>query len=235
MELSDSSKEQTERYAQQSATAELSTLLRILDILSECADKMNQVPDRSLSLEMCFIKICQNTVAEKTASQSGFASPTSSAVKQQPVSVQQNKKEPEAPVPVQTATADGQPELVDSQGNQALAQWSQIVESLREKDRLLFSTLQKSKAYLDNNRVLISADDLFLQYIRKSTSAKEIIKQAITEITGQRYNIGPYIAKDAPKGSDENPQPDSLDDIDDLISRAKRYGVFVVPHGGDAD
>ena len=82
--------------------------------------------------------------------------------------------------------------------------WEDIVELIKGKNRMLYSFLEGSKAYLIGGRVLIdSPNSFFIDYMQKTGDAKEVIKNAITEVCGTRYGIGPY--KKTEKKTEDDP------------------------------
>lgn len=101
--------------------------------------------------------------------------------------------------------------------------WPDVVNALAEKDKMLGSFLQGSKAYFDGKRVLFECNDLFREYINKKENAgsKESIRQAIADVTGVRCGIGPYTP---PK---ETAKPQTVSAEDTLRALAS-IGVDVV-------
>lgn len=72
--------------------------------------------------------------------------------------------------------------------------WGAVVEAMASRDQLLYVYLKESRAYCDGRRVLIDGSELFLDYMRKNEYSSQLLKQAIAEVTGTRYAIGPYRA-----------------------------------------
>ena len=136
-----------------------------------------------------------------------------------PVSVPENavKEEPaeiygeavlEEPKPAFETAGSSEPEFQN---------WEEVVEIIKGKNRMLYSFLENSKAYLINGRVLIdSQNDFFIDYMQKTADAKEVIKNAITEVCGTRYGIGPY------KKTEKKPEDDPLAA---LAKRAAEMGI----------
>ena len=115
---------------------------------------------------------------------------------------------PEEPAPVSEPVSASEPEFRN---------WEDVVEIIKGKNGMLYSFLKDSKAYLINGRVLIdSANDFFIDYMQKTADAKEVIKNAITEICGTRYGIGPY------KKTEKKPEDDPLAA---LAKRAAEMGI----------
>ncbi len=82
--------------------------------------------------------------------------------------------------------------------------WEDVVELIKGKNRMLYSFLEGSKAYLVGGRVLIdSPNSFFIDYMQKNDDSREVIKNAITEVCGTRYGIGPY--KKTEKKTEDDP------------------------------
>ena len=115
---------------------------------------------------------------------------------------------PEEPKPIFEPAGNSEP---------VFENWEEAVEIIRGKNSMLYSFLKDSKAYLINGRVLIdSPNDFFIDYMQKTADAKEVIKNAITEICGTRYGIGPY------KKTEKKPEDDPLAA---LAKRAAEMGI----------
>lgn len=107
---------------------------------------------------------------------------------------------------------------------QPFAAWGAVVEVMAQRDQLLYVCLKESKAYLDPDpnaiRVLIGGSDLFLTYMRKNQASSQLIKQAIFEVTGKRYAIGPW-----PPKTERRPEMQSAEET---LNRLAQQGVEVV-------
>ena len=105
----------------------------------------------------------------------------------------------------------------DSNSEPLFGNWEEVVEIIKGKNRMLYSFLENSKAYLINGRVLIdSQNSFFIDYMQKTADAKETIKNAITEVCGVRYGIGPY--KKTEKKLEDDP-------LAALAKRAAEMGI----------
>jgi DNA polymerase-3 subunit gamma/tau len=125
-----------------------------------------------------------------------------------------------APAPdPQPAAAPPRPILAEPQ---LLPQWPQVMERLKERGGGAFdSLLHVSKAYYDGRHVLIECDDLARDFLKKNRANKEIVKQAILDVTGIRCNIGPYQPENVPAGPGMAP-------VEETIEKMQSLGVDVV-------
>ena len=82
--------------------------------------------------------------------------------------------------------------------------------------------LVSSRAFFQGNRVLIDCrNSMFLDLVRNNQKAKDDLKRAIAQVTGQNYGIGPYNAETAPEQPDQQP----TNPVDALLSNAKAAGI----------
>ncbi|MBD5095098.1 MAG: DNA polymerase III subunit gamma/tau [Subdoligranulum sp.] len=103
---------------------------------------------------------------------------------------------------------------------QPFAAWDAVVQAMAARDNLLYANLKETKAYCDGRRVLIDGGDLFLEFMRKNDYSKELIKQAIAEVTGTRYAIGPYRQKDS--------KPAEVQSAEETLNQLAQQGVEVI-------
>lgn len=70
--------------------------------------------------------------------------------------------------------------------------WPDILAELENRDRMLPSFLQGTRAWFDGRRVLIECSAISREFLRKNKSSGELIKKVIEEKTGVHCGIGPY-------------------------------------------
>ncbi len=103
---------------------------------------------------------------------------------------------------------------------QEFESWSEVLNIMQEKDKLLYIALKGSKAYFDGVRIRIDGSDLFLEYMRKNKYSNELIRNVIEQVSGKNYAIAPYIIKQEVKVQKAN--------IDDTINKLKAHNVPVI-------
>ncbi len=103
---------------------------------------------------------------------------------------------------------------------QPFAAWDAVVAAMEPRDQLLYVYLRESKAYCEGRRVLIDGSELFLDYMRKNEYSSQLIKQAIAEVTGTRYAIGPYRPRSRETAAAQT--------AEETLSRLAQQGVEVV-------
>lgn len=99
-----------------------------------------------------------------------------------------------------------------------LESWSEILVLIKTKNPPLHATLEGSRAFLKGDILLIDAENpVFFDLMRTSDVTKESLRNAISQITGKVYRLGPLkkgtVVKEKPKG------------IDALRQAAKKGGI----------
>lgn len=168
----------------------------------EALERMAKGFDQRIELELALIDLCGQVLPESAAVPTAAAAPPqarvfSAAPSQGAAAVPQAETPPAAAAPGFTAGAAAQTPAA-TQEPQQFESWAQALEKISEKDKALYSFLHDSKAYLKGKRVLIDAGDTFTEYIRANEYSKELIKDALLQVTGVRYGIGPYVKQSGP-------------------------------------
>lgn len=105
--------------------------------------------------------------------------------------------------------------------------WNDILGALGKTDPMMKAALEGSSAYIVNDCMLIDfKNESFRDMINTSPRHKKSLKEAIVQVTGKNYKIGPYSRK---KNVDDSALPvnedGEIDPIDDLIDRARKAGI----------
>ncbi len=107
----------------------------------------------------------------------------------------ETKEEPEAKKPA-FPEPDGLPAMSKAPAADVpclFSLWEEALAKIQTRSQMIFSFLAESEAYLSGSTVLIDAkNDTFIPYMQRNEEARSIIKDAITEVSGRRYGIGPY-------------------------------------------
>ena len=102
-----------------------------------------------------------------------------------------------------------------------LPEWAEVLDRVKKKNLMLGSVLQHSKAHLEGRHVLIEANDVAMRFIRENSDSNQTLKEAIAEVTGKYYPIGPW------KKKEEQPTVNN-DDLQRLLDSAESAGVDIV-------
>ena len=110
-----------------------------------------------------------------------------------PVPVPPESAAPVAPAPVERPSENGLPYFEP---------WLQVIQSLRGIHLMMASVLKGSDAYLNGDIVLIRADNpQFVDLIRQPKN-RDAVRDAIKNVTGKTYRLGPYKAEAVPQTTD---------------------------------
>ena len=104
---------------------------------------------------------------------------------------------------------------------QPFPQWSAVLELMSERDALLISFLQGTRAYCDNKRVLFECSDAFRDYIRKNKDVSKQIKELLYEVTHKNYGIGPF------EKTEQTGEQAPTVSVDDAIQQMQAMGVEI--------
>ncbi len=101
---------------------------------------------------------------------------------------------PEAPSPVPVRrTARPAPATLEQQETQPFRPWPQVIDQLSGFNSSIAGMLRGTKAYFDGRRILIDVSNpAVLEMLKSNDYTRRQIKQAISEVVGQNYGIGPY-------------------------------------------
>lgn len=122
------------------------------------------------------------------------------------------------------AQPDPAPSTGGPGGEQSFAQWDQVLATLGKANPALRGSLIGTQAYLVGSRVLIASENpVFLEMMRSSEYTKDSLKDAIQQVTGTRYPIGPYTGQPAAV----QPQQEAASPLEDLLRQAQEAGVEV--------
>lgn len=101
-----------------------------------------------------------------------------------------------------------------------LRSWPEVVANLKQYSRVIASSFEGTTAYESGDYLLIDArSDIPFKLLQKSDQ-RENLRNAVQEITGKRYILGPY--KKAQK------KEEAHDPLDELISELKDSNVEII-------
>lgn len=133
---------------------------------------------------------------------------------------------PSEPKTVETISQSGKAAAVTANGADAgcVAQytfWPQTLERLSKINLSIYAMMRGTKAYFNGKQVLIDVSNpVVLEMLRDNEYTKNSIKQAIFEVTGERYGLGPYRP---PK--QETPQEDPLQKLIQSLGNAQNITI----------
>ncbi len=198
-------------------------LVRLVSLLTVTATRISQTSYKKAEFEMAVIRminesldtsnesLVQRITQLETALKHGqFETAVKNETPLKPVSKAEETQTQETKIE-EPKSQSPQPESV-STSDKPYENWGEILEKLSSLNLPLASALRSSNMYLTEKYALIDTQNtFFLELIRKNEDAKKALKQAIFEVTGKVYGIGPYkTAKKKDEMADLNAFEDKL-------------------------
>lgn len=104
-----------------------------------------------------------------------------------------------------------------------MGEWREVLGRLGKSNPALRGALLDSKAYVSGNRVLVdSGNSIFREMMRTNDYTRQSLKQAIAEVTGTKYSIGPYERPAASEAETEQANP-----LEQLLQTAADSGIEI--------
>lgn len=213
----------------------LSALLKGISDMQECMDKMGRSIDKRLNFELCMIKLCSEpTTTTKASVSNSDNSSTSGVLAELAKRLDKLENAFNSGAMISSSKSmtgfksvamsssnipqvDNSPPPVDLQ---PMAEWAEILEGIKETDKPLWGVLYGSSAFVNEGFLYISSPlDFAAGMMRQENNAAKLVN-AIAVKTGKRYKI--RIKSNVIKQDDN-----SVDVLDDILSKAKSMGVEV--------
>ena len=198
------------RLEEQAKTLTQTDIFYGISVLQDALVKMSKSSSKRLEFEFAMMKLCSPELSQtqealiarieklereitilkaREVSAPAYPAPTEQPVK--PAAEPKKELFPspaDIKAPKPAAATEKQTETAKRFG-----EWDLVLNVLAKTSPILSALLAGSTAYCDGVRILIDApNDTFTPYMQKSDDAKEHIKNAIAEVCGKRYGIGPY-------------------------------------------
>ncbi|UZT83084.1 DNA polymerase III subunit gamma/tau [Caproicibacterium sp. BJN0003] len=122
------------------------------------------------------------------------------------------------PTPVTTPTKDPEKLLKNIE---PFSEWPEVLEALKTYSRTIAAAFNGSTAYLSGGYVLIDAKNEMAFKLLRESSQRDHMREAIQNITGKVYRLGPY----RPSGDSEKSK--SEDPLVALAQKAQNAGIEV--------
>jgi len=145
--------------------------------------------------------------------------PSSANLEEKPIPAQRKQEMVNEDIPEDLPLDKPEPVLNPIFQNDLFAGWEDVIELVKKKQRTLGSLLSKSNAHFDGSHVLIEASEVAMKFIRDNKESNQILKDAIFEVAGVRYPIGPW------KKKTETDMKSN--DLQDLIDLAVSNGIDI--------
>ncbi len=213
------------RYKEQAQECRMEDILAAMNILQRTLVAMTRTPHRKTELEMAAVQLCHPEISQPIVStpQARVApkaqADTTTPQPPQPTTATAEPVEiptPKTPAISATQTAPTTPPVL-------FERWAQVMELLSGLNPALCGFLGGSSAYVQGGRILIDCKNkMFLELVRTNEQAKNDLKQAIEQVSGQAMAIGPYHAEQPTTQADTQPTQSPLDA---MLNQARQAGI----------
>ena len=235
------SQEEYARLEKQALSIPLTTILHCLDTLQDALEKMGRGADRRTEMEMAAIRLCSPELdtgsaailrrieaLERGAPRRASAAPPVAEKPQAEESTEetvpaQQARQTEEPAPQNSSSHAVQPaaSTADLAKNAVpLDAWPEILQIMKGYSATISAAFTGSSAYVSGDYVLIDAPrEMAFELLRKS-SQRGKMRDAIQQVTGRVYKLGPYRRPEVSQEQQEDP-------LLQLASMAREAGIEV--------
>ena len=211
---------------------ELSTILHALDAFQSAQSRMKTMNKRT-EMEMTFIRLCTPEMDTSPAAllrriealeRGGLRRPITPAPSvpavEAPAAPVQQPETPQNNAPVQPAVKD-KPQSTEelAKNAQPFDGWSDIIGYMENYSKSVASAFKGSAAYISGDYMLIEAPQIAFDLLKRA-SQREKIREAIQQVTGRVYKLGPY---KPPAADGEKPK----DPLDAFLHDMREAGVEI--------
>ena len=203
--------ETLERYRAQAKATSPARVLYAIRTLQETASAMTRSASRRTEMELCLCKLCDPRLATSTEAlvvrieeleaklnglTAGGGMAVSTAAPAAPAPARATPAKAAVPQPEQPAAPPAAAASIAPKKEEPVlpfGQWQEVLERLGKLNPALRGALLDSKAYQSGNRILVDSSNLvFREMMRTNDYTRQSLKQAIAEVTGLKFGIGPY-------------------------------------------
>lgn len=200
---------------------ELSAIIHCLTVLENMGEKLSFTNHRRALIEMAFVKMCNPRVDSSPEALVRRIRAIEGQIRSGSLQTIEQKQEDQMDVKPQIEADQGQqatpsqkvvdtpetaiPNPPQDSDERVLECWSEIMAELAVSSPPLHGVLNGSTAYVCGNRVLVDASNaMFIPLIKQDTQ-RELLRTAIQNHTGQRYNLGPYVKQQTSDAITDDP------------------------------
>ena len=192
-------------------TLDLDKIVWYIEQLQCCYDQMQKGFNKKFELELCLIKLCNGDKIQYKK-----------VIKNEPKVKNSHASIEKVATENVDAIIDMHNQDVQDENLKNLECWSEILDVLvsKGKSKSMSVAFKGSSAYEKGNYILInSPNELAFELLRESENRNQM-RNAIKEVTGKNYNLGPYRKSKKTDSGNE-------DKLDELSNIAKNAGINV--------
>lgn len=109
-----------------------------------------------------------------------------------------------------------------SKNAEKMKNWPEVLDCLKSHSKMISTAFKDSTAYISGNFVLIDAPNSMAFELLKKSSQREKLRNAIKEVLGNTYKLGPYKKNKLDKSNNDK------DYFSELIDSAEKAGVEII-------
>lgn len=194
-------------------------VLKLIDIFEDALQKMTKGCNKQIQLEMAFVKACSDHVTIDLVDLEKRVEKLESGDVIVRRSVDYEKVEGKTSEKSVQSSNESKVSLEElAKGSKYFSGWPQVLQSLKRYSQTISAAFNGSSAYINGDYILIDADkEVAFELLRKS-SQRDKMRDAIKEVTGKVYKLGPY--KKCVSVEPEDP-------LDKFAQEAKDAGIDV--------
>lgn len=239
------SAQEREQAKQQAQEFSLEGIVYVMDVLQKSYDRMFKGGNKRAEMELALIKLTSVQLDTSTEALMARIAKLERMVKNG-VTVSPEHKAQSATAEVKEAAAPVVPKINREQltvqttpqaqavASQAktdydydtivknavpMEDWQEVLEVLRKYSITIATSFKNTRAYISGDYILIDSQNELAFKLLKQQSQRERMREAVKEVTGRVYKLGPYKKLDQ-QDKQENP-------LDQFIKQAKESGVPV--------
>ena len=109
-----------------------------------------------------------------------------------------------------------------SKNAEKMKNWPEVLDCLKSHSKMISTAFKDSTAYISGNFVLTDAPNSMAFELLKKSSQREKLRNAIKEVLGNTYKLGPYKKNKLDKSNNDK------DYFSELIDSAEKAGVEII-------
>ncbi len=221
-----------ERMEKQALAAPLSLIFHALETLQAALEQMFRGGDRRTVFELSVLRLCSpqldispdallrriETLEQRASQKPAGSVPAPDGPPEKRTEDTAESKAAEAPSPPAHEEQDAAPERLAASAK-PLDQWPEILQIVKGSSPSASAAFHGSKAYVSGGYVLIDAPNQIAFQLLRRQDQRESVREAIRQVTGKSYRLGPYKKKDG--GQREE------DPLERLAQEAEQAGIPV--------
>ncbi len=215
--------EELERLKKLSQQTDIDTVLGLMGILQQCAERFPRAANKCIELEMCIVRMCAVDKSRSGNVSSGISDRAVSSLGERLTKLEQafaSGAVPKAQAKEKPAPPPKPLRKFDPNNYTPLSEWTEILGIINEKIPAIGPFLKNSAACIEGDMFyLIVASEFALKKFRHSDDSAKL-KKIVNDYYGKDFGFMLFSSRDADIQDQENP-------ISELIKRAQEAQIEV--------